>query len=149
MCDYCDCRSHAVIAELSGEHDVLLGDLHALTVAVADDDEPGAHEIARRLGALLDTHATREERGVLAELDAAGAGDAYVGAFRHDHGRVHALVADIRSPRWRDAARELVRALTDHIAREESDLFPAAHQLLTPAQWDEIDRAASAARGPG
>lgn len=29
--------------------------------------------------------------------------------------------------------------MCDHIAREEVDPFPAAHQLLGPAQWDAVD----------
>ena len=39
---------------------------------------------------------------------------------------------------WREQARQLIRVLGEHILREETDLFPAAHQLLTPAQWDTV-----------
>ena len=109
MCDYCDCRSHPELAELSDEHDrihVLLDRLRS----TADE-----------LRNALDAHTRREERGVFAQLrqevDAA-----YLARFLVDHERVH----------------ELVDALTDHIAREETDLFPAAHQLLSPRQWEAM-----------
>ncbi len=37
----------------------------------------------------------------------------------------------------------MISALGEHIYREETDLFPAAHQLLRPDQWDAVDRVAS------
>ena len=51
------------------------------------------------------------------------------------------LLAKVLQTLARNAlAHELVRMLRDHIAREERDLFPAAHQLLVPGQWDTVDR---------
>ena len=60
--------------------------------------------------------------------------------FEEDHQQIHALLARTETANWEPATRELVRTLRDHIAREESDLFPAAHQLLLPSQWDAVDQ---------
>jgi hypothetical protein len=139
MCDYCDCRSHAPIAELSADHERLLDDLAALRRAAAAGDDGGARAALGRLRPLLEAHAAREEQGVFHELVAADAGAGYVEAFRAEHDRLHTLVAAAGSPRWREATAELCELLADHIAREERDLFPAAHQLLQPSQWDAVD----------
>lgn len=137
MCDYCDCRSHPEIASLSSEHEVLLDLLARLELAAGSVDRDGARSIAEQLHHLLDHHATREEHGVFVEVRETVDGE-YVARFEADHHRIHELVAATRGDGWVDAAVDLVRSLREHIAREESDLFPAAHQLLTPAQWDRI-----------
>jgi hypothetical protein len=38
MCDYCDCRSRAPLAELSAEHEQILALLYELETAVAAED---------------------------------------------------------------------------------------------------------------
>lgn len=85
-------------------------------------------------------HAAREEAGVFAQLRAAGVESAYLARFEHEHEQVHALLADEAPDDWAGSALELADLLGGHIAREESDLFPAAHQLLSPSQWDAVDR---------
>lgn len=138
MCDYCDCRSHPEIAALSDEHERLGDMLGRLTRAVDRDDEAAAQQVGNELHALLDAHAAREEHGVFRQLRLADVRDGYVDLFEGDHELIHALLDRRRGAGWREAARELVRVLGDHILREETDLFPAAHQLLTPRQWDAI-----------
>lgn len=138
MCDYCDCRSHPEIAALSDEHDRLLSSLGELRAAVASDDGARVTAITETVHGLLHVHASREEAGVLTELrDQVGAG--YVAMFEDDHHAIHRLLEAIRSEDWRTAADEFAVRLHEHIWREESDLFPAAHQLLRPDQWTRID----------
>ena len=139
MCDYCDCRSHPAIASLSIDHERLLELLAGLRRATTNGDGAAAAVLVGLVHDLLDDHATREERGVFAELAAADVEAGYLAAFEADHARIHELVAAASTPVWRDAAAELVALLGDHIAREEFDLFPAAHQLLDPTQWDAVD----------
>lgn len=138
MCDYCDCRSHPEIAALSDDHERLGELLGRLTRAVADDDRAAAELVGGELHALLGTHADREERGVFVQLRLADVGDGYVALFEDDHKLVHALLDQCQGPGWKQAAGDLARVLGDHILREETDLFPAAHQLLTPRQWDAV-----------
>jgi hypothetical protein len=77
---------------------------------------------------------------VFTQLRAAGVESAYLDQFDLEHAQVHALLHDLAPDDWAGPALELVDLLGGHIAREESDLFPAAHQLLSPSQWDAVDR---------
>lgn len=140
MCDYCDCRSHPQIAALSEDHELLLHLLAELERAVGDDDPRPAQDVIHRLHDRLHAHAAREERGVFTELRRVVLDDDYVGMFERDHDKLHRLLDDAGGPAWRDASRELIDVLRRHILREETDLFPAAHQMLAPAQWDAVDR---------
>ena len=138
MCDYCDCRSHPEIAALSEDHELLMKMLGRLMRAVEGDDRDAAESVADELHELLPAHAAREERGVFVELRRADVPDQYVAMFEDDHHVVHALLDPSSRSDWREQARQLIRVLGEHILREETDLFPAAHQLLTPAQWDTV-----------
>jgi hemerythrin-like domain-containing protein len=113
--------------------------LARLRRATADDERAAAVDVVDQVHDLLGHHAAREDRGVFSELAAADVATEYLAAFEADHERIHALVAAARSPAWREATTELIALLGSHIAREESDLFPAAHQLLQPKQWDAVD----------
>ena len=141
MCDYCDCRSHPQLASLSDEHETLLGLLSALDRAGGAGDDAAAAECVAELRDLLDRHAAGEERGVFVQLRAVDVDDRYVATFEGDHDRIHRLLDRCGSAGWWDAAASLVRELRAHITREETDLFPAAHQLLTPEHWDAVDEA--------
>lgn len=140
MCDYCGCRAHDAIANLSVEHETLFALLSELQRHVGAHDAAAAKPLLERLHDALTPHALREEHGVFAELEHAGIDHTYIDMFQEDHNRIHALLAGTDATDWEPAAHELVRMLRDHIAREESDLFPAAHQLLVPGQWDTVDR---------
>lgn len=81
-------------------------------------------DLTTQLRVLLERHTRREEQGVFRALRDVGAGD-YVDRFDRDHAVVESLLDELEG----------------HIAVEESDLFPAARQLLGPADWDEVERA--------
>lgn len=148
MCDYCDCRSHPEVAALSADHEVLLALLADLRGAIAAGDARRATIVLGALHGRLEHHAAREERGVFTQLrEAAVAGD-YVDEFERDHHHIHELLDDAGRGHWQATAREVVELLGDHIAREESDLFPAAHQLLAPEQWDAVDNGSAEVSGP-
>lgn len=138
MCDYCDCRSHPEIAELSTDHEQLGEMLSRLMAAVDADDVAAAASVGDELHELLTVHAAREERGIFVQLRHADVPDDYVGMFEADHDVIHALLDQRDGPEWRARARELIDVLRDHILREETDLFPAAHQMLVPSQWDAV-----------
>jgi hypothetical protein len=135
MCDYCDCRSHPAIGSLSADHEVLLGLLGDLRRATAVPDRTAAAVCIEGLRHRLGDHAAREERGVFTELRRAGVDGAYVDWFERDHVRIHELL----DAGDREGDDELIELLADHILREESDLFPVAHQVLAPHQWDAVD----------
>jgi len=140
MCDYCDCRSHPQIAALSEDHEHLVHLLTELERAMGGDDPQPARDVIRQLHDGLHVHAAREERGVFAQMRQVVLDEDYVAMFERDHVELHRLIGDAGGAGWRDAAVGLSQVLRRHILREETDLFPAAHQMLEPAQWDAIDR---------
>ena len=141
MCDYCECRSRPQIAVLSADHDTLVELLDELGVWVAADDRPHARHVLSRLHNLLHDHAGREERGVFAQLRREVRDEAYVAMFERDHEVLHGLLDACAGDEWQRPARELIVVLREHILREETDLFPAAHQMLEPEHWSAVDAA--------
>ena len=141
MCDYCDCRSDPEIAALAGDHAVIARLLHELGDAVTGDERETAAAVTSRLHDTLTIHAGREEAGVFRALRDE-VGDEYVDWFVSEHDSLHHLAEAVpTSSDWHDTAREIITMLSEHIAREESDLFPAAHQLLSPSQWNAVTAA--------
>jgi hemerythrin-like domain-containing protein len=143
VCDYCDCRSHAQIAALSADHEAIVHLLVGLREAVDTADVEAAKARLPDLKELLDAHTRREEGGVFVQLRLAGVDDGYVDRFERDHHELDQLLENRFDPGWRRDVARLVRLLGEHIGREESDLFPAAHQLFRPDQWDALDVAAT------
>ena len=139
MCDYCDCRSQPQIAALSAEHERLL----AITAAIRRGLAAGraVRPELDELTELLAPHAQKEEVGLFAVLRQAGVAEDYVGHFEEEHRRLEGLLETAGSED--QAATALVDLLDEHILREETDMFPAARQLLDAAQWDTIDEAVS------
>jgi len=143
MCDYCDCRSHPQVAALSDDHERLLALLTELGAAASRDDSDTAADLVRELHEMLEDHATREERGVFTQLREIVLDDQYVAMFERDHDEVHRLLRQCAGDEWQRPASELIHVLREHILREETDLFPAAHQMLAPTQWMAVDAAVS------
>ena len=138
MCDYCGCRSRPPVAQLARDHE-RIGDLVAsVRSSLEDDDRPGVRAALVELAGVLRAHDALEEGGVYPELIAEGIA---TDALHADHAAVDATIRDVLagSPRaWADLPSALDR-LAAHIATEEYDLFPAAHQLLSDPAWDRID----------
>lgn len=133
MCDYCGCRSEPEIAALSADHEHMLALTAQLRRAHAmGDDASGL--IAELVGA-LGPHALREELGIFAALVTEGVDADYVAVFERDHVIIHELLSRDDAP---SQALRIVELLEDHILREESDLFPAAHQMLGSEAWASI-----------
>jgi hemerythrin-like domain-containing protein len=61
--------------------------------------------------------------------------------FEHEHDTLEELLAGAER---RQQMLRIVDLLEDHISREESDLFPAAHQLLGSDAWATIAAAVAA-----
>lgn len=133
MCDYCGCRSEAEIAALSTDHEHML----TLTAGLRRAHKVGvpAPQLFAELTAMLGPHSRREERGLYAALAAEVADPEYVALFAHDHEELDALVMGA------DADQHILQItglLEAHILREETDLFPAAHQMLGSQAWATI-----------
>lgn len=133
MCDYCGCRSIPEIAALSVDHERIGTLLHGLR----HGDDATIDQLIDQLTALLVTHSAREERGIYAHLARTEAGAGYVARFFEEHAQIDAAFAAARHDR-----RELASAielLAIHIHDEETDMFPAARQVLGPSDWAAIE----------
>lgn len=136
MCDYCGCRSRALIAQLGVDHDTLRSLVRDLRRAL-DEGPAGVVAPAGRLAARLEDHSALEEGGLYVELDRAGIGAAQL---REEHTLVDATIRAAAAGRAEPVAlREALRILDDHITREEYDLFPGAHQILADDAWDRLE----------
>lgn len=141
MCDYCDCRTRPLLARLGEDHGrilALVGTIERLaaTGATAAD----AHQPLAELAELLVPHSAAEEEGFYVELAHEGIDTEGLSA---DHDHVDGTLRDAArgdATAWAVIPQALM-ALRDHIRREEYDLFPAAHQLLSSEAWDRIDAA--------
>lgn len=130
MCDHCSCRSFEPIADLSREHEVILG--HAW--AVAEGQDPGGRR-ATALVAMLEDHVHKEEAGLYPWLVRTGdlAADT-LDRLEAEHRDVHAEIAEGRF------GRVQFYALAAHIEEEELELFPAAMFAFDDDAWADLDR---------
>lgn len=134
MCDYCDCRSQPEIQALSDEHEAILAVVGGLRRA---GDRAAIAGGLDTLEALLRPHTRREEAGIFTQLHPLVA-PGYVGRFRVDHDRIDDLLAAAREGRAPLGA--FLDVLQEHILEEETDMYPAARQMLGAVEWDAIDR---------
>lgn len=147
MCDYCDCRSIPEIATLSNDHEriqAITATLRRLLAAGAADREE-IDRLLRDLRVELDVHTRREEAGVYSVFRDVGLDFDYAGRFIGEHALAADLLDRAESERDRSAIDELLAHLDRHILDEESDVFPAARQLFSGADWAEVDRRLTAA----
>jgi hemerythrin-like domain-containing protein len=107
---------------------------HAASAPDSDVDE-----ILDELEAALAHHTEREETGLFHILHEVQVGPEYLGLFEHDHGHLVELIESAR--RDRHTVADLIKSFEAHMLREENDMFPAAEQLLGPADWDAVDAA--------
>ena len=92
-----------------------------------------------RIETALAHHTEREETGLFHTLHDVAVGPEYLGLFEHDHGHLVDLIATARGDR--SNVDDLVKSLEAQMLREENDMFPAAEQLLGPADWSAIGAA--------
>jgi hemerythrin-like domain-containing protein len=142
---------------LRDEHRVILKALDVLETASARlaAAEPVPEEtwaaLVEWLGRFADArHHAKEERVLFPALEAAGlpreGGPIAVMLEEHEAGR--ALVRDMRAGRGADraaSAREYVRLLRSHIAKENEVLFELADSILDGPAADAVARACAAA----
>jgi len=121
---------------LIDEHRGLMTIMGKLQRAMGQPDSEG---LLDQLDMALAHHTEREETGLFHTLHEVEVGPEYMGLFEHDHGHLVELIESARHDRSR--VDDLVKSLEAHMVREETDMFPAAEQLLGPAEWDAVDAA--------
>jgi hypothetical protein len=148
MSDYSDYDFHAELNALSLAHDQMREIAGRLLGAISSTpvDHRAVDELLDEFAADLAVHTRREEIGLFAALHRVAVGDDYIGRFTHDHGDIEEALAAARADH--SAVHELVHRLEAHLFVEENDMFHAAHQLLAPSDWDDIDRDVAALQLP-
>ena len=110
---------------------------YGVTLIVQAEDRDEAVATCGEIAALFDRHAGKEEAGVFAELSAEGLAADVVRSLEEDHRRIELGLALLAAGDTTSLGRVLAD-LVDHAEREDSDLFPAALQLLPNDAWDRI-----------
>jgi hemerythrin-like domain-containing protein len=123
---------------LIDEHRDLMTIMGALRRTM-NDPSPDEGKLLDQLETALAAHTRREEAGLFQVLGQLQVPPQYIGRFDHDHTHLVDLIHAVRSDR--SGIEVLLNSLDAHIAREEDDMFPAAEQLLGPADWDAVQAA--------
>ena len=133
MCDHCGCRSYPAIAELTAEHEAILGLAEPLADATRHHRpiDSGARD---RLVSLLEIHVAKEEAGLYPLLIAEMGEDN--GAFDHLEAEHRELFEAIDTDAFDHLA---LYALERHIEEEEEVLFSAALFHFDGDAWDDLD----------
>jgi hemerythrin-like domain-containing protein len=126
------------IDELIDEHRDLITIMAALRRAT-DDADADLRPLLDELETALAHHTDREESGLFNVLRQIDVPAQYMGLFEHDHSHLVDLIHS--SQRDRGSVDALLDSLEAHMAREENDMFPAAEQLLGPADWEAVEAA--------
>ena len=127
-----------------------LGRFAAAVAATPGDDGATWRRLARRwtwFETALHHHHTGEDEGLWPLLRERGGDAGVLDAMAAEHERLDALLAQCRSgiaaggaPGLVEAAAALHEALDAHLAHEETAALPMVQQLLTPADWERLDR---------
>lgn len=153
MCEYCGCQEVTAIAELTLEHDAVVGMFAEARAAVAARDVAAAATVARRIAEVLGPHSRVEEDGLFPILAREFPDE--VADLCDEHRRIAAVLAEAATdvptdPSWPDRLLPALTLLRTHILKEQDGVFPAALVSLGPDDWDRVDqvRAGLAAAAP-
>ena len=133
MCDHCGCRAFPAIAELTAEHESILGLAEPLADAIRHHRVIDG-DARDRLIALLELHVAKEEAGLYPLLIAEMSEDK--DAFDHLEVEHRELFDAIDADAFDHLA---LYALQRHIEEEEEVLFSAALFHFDGDTWDELD----------
>jgi hemerythrin-like domain-containing protein len=123
---------------LIDEHRDLMSIMAALQRGM-DDPDADLQALLEQLETALAHHTDREESGLFNVLHRIDVPPQYMGLFEHDHSHLVDLIHS--SQQDRHSVGALLTSLEAHMAREENDMFPAAEQLLGPADWEAVEAA--------
>lgn len=142
MCEYCGCQALDAIAQLTGEHDLVVDLADEVSRALRAGDLDHAADRTRRIAAVLEPH-TAVEEGALFPAMAADFGE-HVDDLIGEHRLIDHVLAESRletpsDPSWPGRLDAALRQLREHIIKEQDGAFPAALAVLDAEQWDAVD----------
>lgn len=137
MCTYCGCESEAFVAELMADHQRISALANQAVAALSRGDRAEAASTCAEVAALFGAHSEKEERGLFAELQAEPLAVDAISRLEADHRRLQVELSMLATGET-SSMETILADLLDHAEREDSDLFPAALQLLGDDAWDRI-----------
>ena len=142
MCEYCGCQALAPIAELTGEHDLVLSLVCEARAARDKGDVSRMAELASQIAAVLGPHTQVEERGLFPAL-AADFPD-QMAILQAEHQQIAAVLGEAspgppEDPAWPDRLTAALALLRTHIYKEQDGVFPAALATLRLADWEAME----------
>ena len=138
MCSYCGCEAEGVIAELMADHEEIALLAERIASALDAGDTGRAAGLAAEVAARFDVHARKEERGLFAQLILADVAGGSVGQLEGQHGELRAALRNADAVARPGELRAALDALCSHADEEDTDLFPAAMQLLPDQRWAAV-----------
>jgi hypothetical protein len=143
VCEYCGCQALAAIADLTREHDEVVGLISHVRAAHAAGDVAGLAGLANRIAVVLGPHTVVEEEGLFPPL--AGDFPDHVADLTAQHRLIENVLGEAaggvpEDPAWPSRLVEALQVLREHILAEQDGVFPAALGHLGTADWDAIER---------
>ena len=142
MCEYCGCQSLEAVAELTREHDAVLGHLRTAGEAARTGDAHAAAQVCTVLLDLLGPHTAVEERALFPAM--AREYPEHVDGLRAEHASVEVALREVAAggsaaPGWPARLGGALEVLRAHVRKEQDGLFPAALTTLTVEDWEAVD----------
>jgi hemerythrin-like domain-containing protein len=142
MCEYCGCQALRVIADLTGEHDLVVNLIGDVRAAADGGDIVAVAGLARQIGAVLGPHTAVEERGLFPAL-ATDFGD-QVAVLEAEHRHIETVLGEAATgiptdPAWPARLLAALHLLREHILKEQDGVFPAALTTLRTGEWELIE----------
>ena len=139
MCSYCGCEAEPVISLLMDDHATvtsLIGDAEGRLNA---GDVARAFEVAADIQVIFGRHSRMEERGLFAQLQAAGEATEEVATLVVEHRKITAGLSAAAGVRDGAMLKRVLGFLMAHAQTEDNDLFPFALQRLPNENWGLVE----------
>lgn len=140
MCSYCGCEAEPVIALLMDDHSRIASLVRDAEKYLETGDVDGAVESAAGIQVMFGRHSRMEEKGLFAQLQAAGEAIEEISALIVEHRKITAGLSAAAGARDGVLLARVLQLLTSHAQTEDNDLFPFALQRLPNEGWGLVEQ---------
>ena len=142
MCEYCGCQALGAVAELTREHDAVLGHVRTAVQAARSADAGAAAAECTLLLDLLGPHTAVGEQALFPAMAREHPG--HVDVLRAEHASVDRVLREVATAGsgvlgWQGRLVAALEVLSAHVFKEQDGLFPAALATLTADDWEQVD----------
>ena len=139
MCSYCGCEAEPVIALLMDDHATVASRIGEAESRLDAGDLDRACEVAADIQIIFGRHSRMEERGLFAQLEAAGEATEQVRTLVVEHRKITAGLSAAAGARDGALLKRVLGFLSIHAQTEDNDLFPFALQRLPDENWGLVE----------